>query len=211
MRKKLNKKLKSYIETNILPVYDDFDKGHGKNHILAVAQRSLSICSGFDDIDENIVYTAACYHDIGMKIERKNHALHSKELVLKDENLKNFFTQQEIETIAQACADHSTSAGIKPKSIYGMILSDADKDDDIDISLSRAWEYSINHFPENTFDDNVENIYQQIVMRFGENGTVKYYIISPQDSAFLKTMKLFIKDKNYLRNKLKEISHLPDC
>ena len=201
MNKKLNDNLKNYIESNIIPLYK-FDKGHDENHIRAVIQRSFKLCSEFDDIDENIVYAAASYHDIGMMVERKGHAQHSKEFVLKDENLKNFFTQKEIETIAQACADHSTSAGVKPQSIYGKILSDADKDDDIDITLLRAWEYSLQHFPDNTFDENVENIYQQIVMRYGENGSVKYYITSKYHTQFLKEMKHFIANKKYLKDKL---------
>lgn len=207
MNKKLSDNLKNYIETNIIPLYNKLDKGHDENHIRAVIRRSFKLCSEFDDIDENIVYAAACYHDIGMLIERKGHAGHSKELVLQDKNLKNFFTQQKIEIIAQACADHSTTAGIVPHSIYGKILSDADKDDDIDTTLLRAFEYSLLHFPENSFDENVENIYQQIVKRYGENGSVKYYITSKYHTQFLKEMKHFIADKQYLKNKLSEITN----
>ncbi len=208
MKRKLNKELKSYIEANIIPLYDSFDKGHDKNHIQAVIERSFKLCREFDDIDENIVYAAASYHDIGMMIERMGHAQHSKEFVLKDENLKNFFSKKEIEIIAQACADHSTTAGIEPKSIYGKILSDADKDDNIDITLLRAWEYSLKHFPENTFEENVDNIYSQIVLRYGENGSVKYYITSKYHTQFLQEMKHFISDKNTLKEKLIKLTQI---
>ena len=128
--KDINTNLKKYIEKNILPCYDTFDHGHDSRHINAVIERALEFAKELNNpkINMNIVYTSAAYHDIGMIVARKGHAKHSHDYVLSDKGLKDFFNNEEITLIAEACEDHSTSTGRTPRSIYGKIVSDADKD-----------------------------------------------------------------------------------
>ena len=54
----------TYVEQNILPLYDDFDRGHRRDHALQVIERSAQLARGFD-VDEERVYTIAAYHDTG--------------------------------------------------------------------------------------------------------------------------------------------------
>lgn len=177
MSEKINKALVSYIEKNYFPIYETFDKGHNLNHILGALRRALIIADEIADesIDMNIVYAATTLHDIGIQIERKNHALHSGEIIRKDENLKQFFNSEEIETIANAAEDHSTSKGVEPRTIYGKIVCDADKDDDLEESLLRAYEYTKNYFPTYTEEECFKNVYNQIVYKFGPEGKVKFW------------------------------------
>ena len=51
MNKKLNPNLVSYIEKEIFPIYEAFDKGHDLNHIISVINRALSLANQFDDIE----------------------------------------------------------------------------------------------------------------------------------------------------------------
>lgn len=80
----INKKLKDYIEMNILPEYKQNDKGHDINHIKYVLKRSIKFSKNEKNINENIVYTVACYHDIGHKIDPKNHEKISAQILEND-------------------------------------------------------------------------------------------------------------------------------
>ena len=189
MEKRINENLMNYVENELYPIYETFDRGHDVNHIHAVIERALDIAKTMEDIDINIVYASAALHDIGIKVERKNHAIHSAEFVLTDPKLKKFFTEEEIKLIANAVEDHSTSKGIEPRSIYGKIVCDADKDDDLEISLLRAYEWTKKYMPELTEEECIKNVYNQMVFKFGTEGKVQFWINTPKQRAFLEQMR----------------------
>lgn len=86
--KDINLELLSYLEKNIFPIYDKF-LSHGKDHIDSVIEQSLLIAKDYD-VDINMVYTVACYHDIGLINGRENHEIESGRILFEDINLKNF-------------------------------------------------------------------------------------------------------------------------
>ena len=194
----VKKELKKFIEDKIFPIYDTFDKGHDIQHIQDVIKRSLELYRYLNDnfIDINIVYASAALHDIGILVERKNHALHSQEFVLNCSELKSIFTEEEINIIGQAVLDHSTSKGIEPRSIYGKIVCDADKDDNLEISLLRAYEYTKKYYPNFTEEECLENVYKQLSFKYGENGKVKFWINSKKQEEFRQKMYELALDKD---------------
>ena len=203
----INKELKNYIEKNILPVYNNFDKGHNLDHIKAVIKRGLDNYEFLNDasININMVYTACAYHDFGIQIARKSHAKHSSDLLKADQNLQQWFNNSEIEIMAEACFDHSTSLNREPRTIYGKIVCDADKDNDVNVALSRAWEFTITYFPDLTENEAIEDCYIQLNKKFGDGGLVKYYINSDQNLNFIKTMNKLANNKELFTQKIKEI------
>ncbi len=205
--KKINNELIKYMEDNIFPIYDTFDKGHNLDHIFAVIERAINIYKSLNNpkIDINIVYASAALHDIGVKVERKNHALHSSEFVLSCQDLRNFFTEEEITIIANACEDHSTSKGIVPRTIYGKIVCDADKDNDVNISLLRAYEFTKKYYPNFTEEQCLDNVYEQLYLKFGPEGKVKFYVGAPEQQEFLQTMQSLALDKNLFIKKMNEV------
>lgn len=200
----MNEKLKEYIENVIIAEYANFDKGHDINHVQHVINRSLQYYDFLNDktLNKEIVYVVAAYHDYGIKIAREGHARHSKDLVLKDENLKQWFTEEEIATIADACEDHSTSTLNEPRTIYGKIVSDADKDTDYKVGLLRGWNYAKHHHPNWSVDECVNDIHRELNKRFGENGLVKFYINSKDNKRYMKKMKKMLKNKDVLKKEL---------
>ena len=69
----INKELKEYIENNIFPKYNKNDEGHNLDHIKYVIERSLKFAKIVQDINVDMVYTIAVYHDLGHHIDKKNH------------------------------------------------------------------------------------------------------------------------------------------
>ena len=131
----INKKLKKYLEENIFPSYKKNDLGHNLDHILYVINRSLKFAKEVDNINYDMVYTVAAYHDIGHYIDAKNHEKISAEMLLADEELKNFFTDEEIKIMSDAVYDHRASLESEPRSIYGKIVSSADRNNTIEDCL----------------------------------------------------------------------------
>lgn len=205
--KKINSELISFMEEKIFPIYDTFDKGHNLDHIFAVIERAINIYKTLDDsdIDINLVYASAALHDIGVQKERKNHALHSSEFVMECVELRRFFSEEEITIIANACEDHSTSKGVVPRTIYGKIVCDADKDNDVEISLMRAYEFTKKYFPDYSEEQCLDNVYEQLYLKFGPEGKVKFYVGAPEQTMFLTTMKSLANDKNLFIEKMKEV------
>ena len=69
----INKELKEYIENNIFPEYNKNDEGHNLDHIKYVIERSLKFAKIVQDINVDMVYTIAVYHDLGHHIDKKNY------------------------------------------------------------------------------------------------------------------------------------------
>ena len=92
----LDESLKNYIETSILPLYDDFDAAHQRNHVDMVIELSMAIAQNLN-VNEDMVYVIAAYHDTGLAVDRKTHHLVSGKIVREDAWLPDWFTAGEIE------------------------------------------------------------------------------------------------------------------
>lgn len=212
--KRVNPEIRKYVAENIMPEYVNFDEAHGVKHICDVRDRSIEyfneLISKGENLDINMVFIVACYHDIGMKIERKNHAIHSAEILLADENLKKWFSPEQIETMAQAVKDHSTSSSNAPESIYGMIVSDADKDRDSTLGIIRGIEFYKKRHKNFDVNQCAEDVHKEIVRRFGKEdiggeNLVKFYISSNYNEVFMKEMVEFAYNKEIYLKRFHEI------
>ncbi len=190
---KINKELKKYIESNIFPSYSQNDDGHNINHIEYVIRRSLNFASSIKDINYDIVYTIAAYHDIGHHIDKDNHELVSAQLLLADKELKNFFTEEEITIIAEAVEDHRASSKNEPRSIYGKIVSSADRNVLIENTLQRTYSYRLKYSPNFSLEEVIEESRQHILNKFGNHGYARE--------------KIYFEDLEY-KQYLKEITEL---
>ena len=63
----------------------------GTKDIKYVIDRSLKFASKVDNINYDMVYVIAAYHDIGHYIDAKNHEKVSSYILFNDVNLKKFF------------------------------------------------------------------------------------------------------------------------
>lgn len=81
---KVNPKLRNYVETNIFPEYAKNDWGHQLGHIEYVIRRSLKFASTLPNINYDIAYVVAAFHDIGHHIDAKHHERVSAQIFLAD-------------------------------------------------------------------------------------------------------------------------------
>lgn len=205
MNRKINQELINYIEEEIFPIYDTFDKGHDLNHIKAVIERALGLARNIEGININIVYVSAALHDIGIQVQRKNHALYSGLFVEQNQELRKFFGGEEITIIKEAVEDHSTSRGIEPRSIYGKIVCDADKDNDLETSLLRAYEFAKKYYPDYSEEECIKDVFEQLNLKFGVNGKVKFWINDEKQQEFLNLMRQLANNEEEFNDTIKSI------
>ena len=91
----VNNKLKKYVEDNIKSLYEKNNYGgHGWEHILSVLNRCFELMKIFKlELNKDMVYTIAAFHDIGYRQDPENHEQVSSEMFLSDEFMKEYFDE----------------------------------------------------------------------------------------------------------------------
>ena len=209
---KINDELQKYIEENIFPSYYKNDLGHNLEHIKYVIKRSMIFAEYCENINYDMVYTIASYHDIGHYIDAKNHEKVSSEMLLKDKNLKKFFNDEEIKIMADAVYDHRASMKGDPRSIYGKIVSSADRNTLLEVPLKRTYAYRLKHTPNNTLENIIEESRMHVINKFGEDGYAneKMYFEDKEYKQFLKDISNLAKDKNKFTLKYIKVNKIVD-
>ena len=206
----INKKLQYYIEKNIFPIYKKNDLGHNLEHIKYVINRSLRFATEVDGINYDMIYTIAAYHDVGHHLDAKNHEKISAEMLITDNKLKDFFTEEQIEIMYEAVYDHRASLEGEPRSVYGKIVSSADRNTLVDVPLRRTYAYRIEHNPEDTLDEIIEESRQHLINKFGKKGyaTEKMFFEDLEYQKFLEDISELTEDKEKFRRKFIEVNDL---
>ena len=193
----INKELKEYIENNIFPEYNKNEIGHGINHIKYVIDRSMELVKENNlDVNLDMVYVIASYHDIGHHIDSKNHEIISADIMSKDKNLEKFFTKEELIIIKEAIEDHRASSNHEPRTIYGKIVSSADRNNTIEDCLERTYTYGKKLNPNLTDEELYERAYNVLVNKFGIDGYAKFYFKDKKYEDFLIKIRKLLEDKN---------------
>ena len=68
-----------------------------------------------------------------------------------------------------AIEDHRASSKNEPRSIYGKIISEADRQLDCETIIRRTIQFSLKNFPNYTFDEHYQRIIGHIQEKYGEN------------------------------------------
>ena len=206
----LNKELVKYIEEVVFPKYELNDMGHDLSHIKYVIDRSLKFASIAEDINLNMVYVIAAYHDIGHHIDAKNHEVVSARILDEDTKLKEFFKDEEIKIMVEAVEDHRASLEYEPRSIYGKIVSSADRNTLIDVPLKRTYAYRIEHCPESSIEQIIEESREHLQKKFGRDGyaTEKMYFEDQDYYDFLNEMADLVEDKEAFIKRYVEVNNI---
>lgn len=203
----MNTELRKYIENFILPQYEKNDAGHSLEHIEYVVRRCLAFADQFENIDPDIIYTVAVFHDIAHHIDKKNHENLSAELFYADEEMKKFFSHEERLLIKEAIEDHRASLDREPRSDYGKIISSADRSTDAEDFLRRTHAYTLRHFPESTAKEILDRAFDHTFLKYGSNGYAKHYVQDEEYDAFRDYINNLLKDRKSFDKKYREINN----
>lgn len=191
--------LKEYIESEIIPRYDNFDGAHKRDHVGSVIGQSQEL-SGYYDVNPEILYAAAAYHDLGLCEGREKHHLVSGRIIREDKTLLNWFTSEEIEIIAEAAEDHRASRETPPRSIYGKIIAESDRLIDPETVIRRTVQYGFAHYPQMNREQMWERTLAHLQEKYGYGGYLKLWIPESSNSFRLEELRKIIADEKGLRS-----------
>ena len=191
--------LRQYIETEVIPQYGAFDKAHREDHARAVIERALKMAQQYPEVDEEMLYTAAACHDLGLAVDRKTHHLESGKIIRADKRLREWFTPEQVEVIAQAAEDHRASAQTPPRSLYGCLVAEADRMIVPETIIRRTIQFGLSHYPELEREEHWERTLEHLHEKYAEGGYLKLLIPGSPNEAPLAQLRAIIHDENYLR------------
>lgn len=191
--------LYDYIEEYIIPRYEAFDKAHNLDHVAHVIERSLKLASHYD-VNTDMVYTIAAYHDVGLCEGRERHHIVSGEILSNDVMLSQWFTPQEIATMREAVEDHRASNGHEPRSLYGCIVAEADRLIDPDTTLRRTVQYGLKHLDTSNREQHYERFCHHLQEKYAEGGYMRLWLPHGDNAVRLQELRNIIADKDMLRH-----------
>lgn len=191
--------LKEYVEESILPMYDTFDKAHGRGHVQRVMARAMKMEPSAK------AYAAAAMHDIGLVAGRERHHEESGRMIRGDRRLREWFDEAEVEEIAQAAEDHRASAGKAPRSRLGCIVAEADRDIEPYTIVERTVMYSLGHYPEESREWHWQRIVQHIEEKYSENGYIRLWFADSPNAEPLRELRALYADRERLKDMVEKI------
>lgn len=198
----INQTLKAYLENNILPKYQSLDLAHSGRHVYDVIEKSLEIAKDYE-VDLNMVYTVAAFHDLGLIVERDRHHIIGAQMLYDDEFLKSVFSLEQLTIMKDAVEDHRASAKEMPRSIYGSIVAEADRSDDMDTVILRTILFRAKS--DESFETIYPDIYEHIQEKYGVHGYLKVFLDTKHTKKMLSDIRKLLKDKDAFKAYVQKI------
>ena len=167
--------LMEFVEREILPQYAAFDKAHNMGHVTTVIRRSLEIARRAG-ADLNMSYVIAAYHDLGLTGPRAVHHITSGKILIADARLKRWFSPEQLKIMKEAVEDHRASASHAPRSIYGKIVAEADRDLEPMTVFRRTIQFGLSNYPEKSFEQQWQRFMEHMRNKYSEQGYIRLWM-----------------------------------
>lgn len=187
-----------FIETEILPRYANFDQAHRLSHVNNVIRQSLDLARKIG-ADINMAYTIAAYHDLGLEGPRAIHHVTSGKILLADNRLRRWFSTDKIKIMKEAVEDHRASASHSPRSIYGKIVAEADRELDPMVVFKRTILYGKDHYSEMSKEQQWKRFTEHLKNKYSNTGYIKLWIPGSSNEKKLKEIRDYINNPVKLR------------
>ena len=190
--------LMEFIEKQILPRYASFDKAHNLSHANSVIRRSIALAQRLGT-NVDMAYAIAAYHDLGLSGPRAIHHLTSGKILMADARLRRWFSPEQIKIMKEAVEDHRASASHAPRSIYGKIVAEADRDLEPESVFLRAIQYGLDHYPEKSREEHWQRFCQHMQEKYSANGYIKLWLPNSPNAESLQEIRRIIAQPDQLR------------
>jgi uncharacterized protein len=196
--------LVEFIETKILPQYAAFDAAHNMEHVTRVIRHSLELVKT-TGADINMVYAIAAYHDLGMSGPRAVHHITGGKILASDARLRKWFSAEQIQVMREAVEDHRASASHTPRSIYGKIVAEADRDLDVGIVIRRTIQFGLANYPELDHEGQWKRFKEHMDNKYSKEGYIRLWIPNSPNARRLNDLRNLIAQPAELRKEFERI------
>lgn len=188
-----------YVEREIIPQYQGFDKAHQEDHVRMVIEQSLKLAEHNPAINTDMVYLIAAFHDLGLVNGRENHHKDSRKILEANHFIKLRFSEEEIHIMGEAVEDHRASSDHKPRNGYGMIVAEADRFIEPETIIRRTIQYGLSHYPELDTEGHYQRTLGHLINKYGPKGYLKVWIPWSDNARRLKELHRLIADEKQIR------------
>lgn len=212
--------LDRYVFEEVVPRYAGFDQAHREDHALTVISQALELADGLmpwlsehpeadavwhTPVDRNMLLAAAACHDLGLVNGRERHHLDSGVMIRADERLREWFDEDQVEIIAQAAEDHRASGKLPPRSIYGMLVAEADRVIDGDTIIRRTIQFGQKHYPDLDRDGHVARAMEHLREKYGRGGYLRLWVPWSDNARRLSALQDVIADEEVLQEAVERV------
>lgn len=190
--------LVEFIETQILPQYQTFDRAHNMEHVIRVIRSSLQLAQQ-TGADIDMVYTIAAYHDLGLTGPRAIHHITSGKILQADARLKRWFSSEQLRLMKEAVEDHRASASRAPRSIYGKIVAEADRDLEPTTVVRRTIQFGLANYAQLDREGHWKRLLQHLDEKYSTRGYIHLWISGSQNERWLAELRQLIANPAELR------------
>ena len=194
----MNSELRAYIEEHILPRYESHDAAHRRDHAEGVIERSLALATHYD-VDPDMVYTIAAWHDVGLCEGREQHHISSGRMLLEDNTMQRWFTTEQLNIMREAIEDHRASSSHPPRTIYGAIVAEADRQIVPEVVMRRTVQYGLAHYPALSREEHWQRFLGHLHEKYDHGGYLKLYIPHSDNAVRLAELRALIAQPALLR------------
>lgn len=185
----------TYIEENIVPRYNTFDKAHRVDHVRAVMEATIRLLQHLPHLDADMAYAVAAFHDLGLINGRENHHRDSRLILEADEFINRRFNAQQIKLMGEAVEDHRASRGEKPRNEYGLVVAEADRQIDVETIIRRTVQYGLANYPELDAEGQRRRALEHLHKKYGPDGYLKVYLPFSDNAGRLRELHILLADE----------------
>ena len=190
--------LVEFVETQILPRYTAFDKAHNLSHAQQVIAQSLQLARQLG-ADLDMAYVVAAYHDLGLEGPRAVHHLTSGKILMQDARLKKWFSPEQLRMMKEAVEDHRASASRAPRSLYGKIVAEADRDIRPETVIRRTIQFGLANYPELDAEQQWQRFMQHMDEKYSTHGYIRLWIQGSENERRLNELRALIAEPAKMR------------
>lgn len=190
--------LMEFVETNVLPRYASFDKAHGLTHVNRVIKRSVELSKKLG-ANVDMAYTVAAYHDLGLEGPRAVHHITSGKILLSDNRLRRWFSAVELKIMKEAVEDHRASASHSPRSIYGKIVAEADRELEPEVVFTRTILFGMEHYPDKDKEEQWKRFSEHLNNKYSTEGYIHLWLPGSDNGANLRKIREIMSNQKMLR------------
>lgn len=194
----IRQEIKEYIEREIIPRYDLFDAAHRRDHVATVIEASMRYAKIYG-VDEEMAYVIAAYHDTGLAHGREKHHSESKRIMLEDKALREWFSEEQIATMADAAEDHRASSKGEPRTIYGRIVAEADRVIVPESIIRRTIQFTLTHHPTLSREEGYDRLVEHLGEKYDYGGYLRLWLPESDNAQRLEELRQIIANKPLLK------------
>lgn len=194
----IRQEIVEYVEREIISRYDHFDAAHRRDHVATVIEASVRYAR-IHGVDTEMAYVIAAYHDTGLTFGRDKHHSESKRIILEDSELRRWFSEEQIATMADAAEDHRASSKGEPRTIYGRIVAEADRVIIPESIIRRTIQFTLTHHPTLSREEGYDRLIEHLGEKYDYSGYLRLWLSESDNAQRLEELRQIIANKPLLR------------